>query len=258
MQNYDIAQRIKELCKQNQITVTNLLAECTLSKSFIYDLEKRSTSPSCEKIIKIANFFNVSVDFILCLTDINANNGDVPKISYKTNELSNDDIKQVQSYIDFLLFNKRKETIAHIEETPKKAIEMPIKEVTEPAEVVSLPEYLLPVSAGIGNYMSDTSDYEVREYPLTAKSQKADFVIITDGDSMNPTIKDKEKLFIKSQPTIESGEVGIFVYNNDAYCKRLFIDYQNKHIILRSDNKKYKDIVITNEDSLKTIGKVLF
>ena len=69
MQNIHIATIIKELCKQNGISISLLLNECSLTKSFIYDLEKRSTSPSCEKITRIADYLDCSVDYLLGRTD---------------------------------------------------------------------------------------------------------------------------------------------------------------------------------------------
>lgn len=70
MQNIHISTTIKNLCKANGISITSLLHDCKLTKSFIYDLEKRSASPSCEKITKIADYLGCSVDYLLGRTDI--------------------------------------------------------------------------------------------------------------------------------------------------------------------------------------------
>ena len=69
MQNAHITQAIKVLCKAKGITISKLLVDCTLTKSFIYDLEKRSTSPSCDKIARIADYLDCSVDYLLGRTD---------------------------------------------------------------------------------------------------------------------------------------------------------------------------------------------
>lgn len=69
MQNSYIADTIKRMCKIRHISITELLSQCELSKSFIYDLEKRSTSPSCSKITRIADYLNCSVDYLLGRTD---------------------------------------------------------------------------------------------------------------------------------------------------------------------------------------------
>lgn len=69
VQNVHIAKTIKELCKSNGITISTLLLECNLTKSFIYDLEKRSASPSCDKLSRIADYFSCSVDYLLGRTE---------------------------------------------------------------------------------------------------------------------------------------------------------------------------------------------
>lgn len=65
MQNSQIAERIKLLCKSNKIPIKNLLEKCDINRNFIYDLEKRKYSPSVDKLVKIADYFNCSVDYLL-------------------------------------------------------------------------------------------------------------------------------------------------------------------------------------------------
>lgn len=69
MQNTYISQTIKLLCKNQKVSLVKLQNDCGLSKSFIYDLEKRSASPSCLKITKIADYLNCSVDYLLGRTN---------------------------------------------------------------------------------------------------------------------------------------------------------------------------------------------
>ncbi len=57
--------------------------------------------------------------------------------------------------------------------------------------------------------------------------------------------------------SIENSEIGIFVLNNDAFCKRLHIDYDKEIVELISDNPDYRPIVVTKNDNLFTMGKVL-
>lgn len=69
MQNIHTSMTIKSLCKAKGITISTLLNECGLSKSFIYDLEKRAASPSCDKMSRIADYLDCSVDYLLGRTD---------------------------------------------------------------------------------------------------------------------------------------------------------------------------------------------
>ncbi|MDE6005096.1 MAG: helix-turn-helix domain-containing protein [Oscillospiraceae bacterium] len=69
MKNSQIAERVKTKCKEKGLSVAQLLRACGITKSFIYDLEKRDTSPSCERIAKIADHLGCSVDYLLGRTD---------------------------------------------------------------------------------------------------------------------------------------------------------------------------------------------
>lgn len=65
MQNLQLATTIKFLCKKREIAINTLITTCSLTKSIIYDLEKRDKTPSVDKIERIADFFNVSIDYLL-------------------------------------------------------------------------------------------------------------------------------------------------------------------------------------------------
>lgn len=69
MDNTQIADRIKLMCKIQKKTISQLLMDCGISKSLIYDLEKREQSPSCDKITRIADYLDCSVDYLLGRTD---------------------------------------------------------------------------------------------------------------------------------------------------------------------------------------------
>ena len=69
MENAQIAQKIKLMCKNQKKTISQMILECDLSKSLIYDLEKRDKSPSCDKIRKIADYLDCSVDYLLGRTE---------------------------------------------------------------------------------------------------------------------------------------------------------------------------------------------
>ena len=62
-------QRIKDLCAEKGITIAKLESELGFGNSSIKKWE-RTSSPSVDKIIKVASYFNVSVDYILGRTDI--------------------------------------------------------------------------------------------------------------------------------------------------------------------------------------------
>lgn len=69
MDNLQVALKIKDMCKQRSITITELLNQCEIRKSLIYDMEKRDKTPSAEIMEHIADYLDCSVDYLLGRTD---------------------------------------------------------------------------------------------------------------------------------------------------------------------------------------------
>lgn len=63
--------RIKELCQKRGITITKLESDLGFGNSSIKKW-RQLTSPSVDKVIKIASYFDVSVDYLLGRSDISS------------------------------------------------------------------------------------------------------------------------------------------------------------------------------------------
>lgn len=61
--------RIKNLCKKSGITISKLESDLSFGSSSIKKWE-RTSSPSIDKIEKVASYFKVSVDYLLGRSDI--------------------------------------------------------------------------------------------------------------------------------------------------------------------------------------------
>ena len=60
-----IYNKIKELVEKNGITANKLLLDCKINSSFLNDLKSKNVKPSIEKILKISEYFNVSIDYLV-------------------------------------------------------------------------------------------------------------------------------------------------------------------------------------------------
>ena len=69
MQNTQITSRIKLLCRERKVSIEKLLRDCKIRRSLMYDMEKRDKTPSVKVVNDIADYFNVSVDYLLDRTD---------------------------------------------------------------------------------------------------------------------------------------------------------------------------------------------
>ncbi len=125
----------------------------------------------------------------------------------------------------------------------------------QPQPMLHLPCFDIRASAGLGSYLDDKQEQELKPFPLDERTRKADHAIHIKGDSMYPLINDGDTVFVHEQPMVNNGEVGIFVYDGEVYCKRLIQD--GKKIILRSENKDYEDKILDLNYSFVTVGKVL-
>lgn len=117
----------------------------------------------------------------------------------------------------------------------------------------TLPLYRLPVSAGTGQFL-DSDDYEPVEVDETVPIT-ANFGVRVSGDSMMPRFEDGQVIWVRQQQTIEQGEIGIFLYNGDAYCKKFGNEDGTPALI--SLNKNYAPLIITENCDFRVFGKVV-
>lgn len=112
-------------------------------------------------------------------------------------------------------------------------------------------------AAGLGNYLSDTPVTHIEQYPSGMIPAGTNYGVPISGDSMTPRFKDGSTAFVQSTPVINAGEIGIFALNGNSYIKQLIIDRENGTVHLHSLNPNYKDIVVSESDTLYTFGRVL-
>lgn len=116
-----------------------------------------------------------------------------------------------------------------------------------------LPLYTLAVSAGTGQFL-DSDDFETvivgAEVPDTA-----DYGVRVAGNSMEPRYADGQTVWVQYRRTLRSGEIGIFLYDDNAYLKQLVVD--DSGVRLHSLNPDYGDIPIRSAGELRILGKVV-
>ena len=126
------------------------------------------------------------------------------------------------------------------------------EEDSEPPRLLRL--YDIPASAGTGNFLDD-STYELIRVPADAPPD-VDFALRISGDSMAPRLMDGQIIWVRNQKTLNNGEIGIFIYSGEVYCKELFAD--GRRVYLKSLNPEYQDIEVKDDFGFTTIGKVVY
>jgi len=125
--------------------------------------------------------------------------------------------------------------------------------IVKPTVLRSLPLYHLSVSAGTGQFL-DSDRYDLvdvgEEVPMYAN-----FGVCISGDSMQPRFINGQIVWVHQQQTIQNGEIGIFLYNGDAYCKKFMQDHSGAYLV--SLNSRYHPIKIEENSDFRVFGKVV-
>lgn len=116
---------------------------------------------------------------------------------------------------------------------------------------VRIAEAQLPASAGTGMSLDNIESPEYLYVRSSREAYMADEIIAVSGDSMEPTFRHGDMLFVEHTSEIEPGEIGVFVVAGDGYVK----EYQKDG--LHSHNPKYAVIHPYEDDHTRCVGRVL-
>lgn len=109
-------ENLKIIREKNHITQTRLSIEMEVSQELISQYELGKSTPTPSMLVKLADFFNCSTDYLLGRTNISKPVSSI--ISYTTNtnniniidkynNLSAENKKHFESYLDFLINYKK-------------------------------------------------------------------------------------------------------------------------------------------------------
>ena len=111
--------------------------------------------------------------------------------------------------------------------------------------------YDMPVSAGIGEFLADSTRVEDILIPDDPRTAEADYALRINGDSMEPKYHSGDVILIQTTDTVEEGELGIFVLDGSGYFKR----YGGDRLI--SLNPKYPPIPLKDFEDVACCGRVV-
>lgn len=100
-----------------------------------------------------------------------------------------------------------------------------------------------------------TAIENIEEYVCIPDFIKADFALTAQGDSMiNAHISDGDIVYIRKQPTVESGEIAAVLIDDEATLKRVSI--HGDIIVLSPENPDYPQLVYKSSE-VKILGKAV-
>ena len=224
--------KIKELREKNKLTQQQTAEKLNLPLPTYRSYETGAREPGVDVLIKLSELYDVTTDYLL---------DHKPRLTM----LSPSEISHIKKYRTLDPYGKKAVTsVLDIEFERCTYIPEPNRE-----ELIEVSINYAPVSAGFGDELEDYEQWEKASVPLTPESRKADFILVVDGDSMEPKFHNGDYILVRKQPAVDIGQIGIFGVDGKGYVKK----YGGDKLI--SLNKKYPDIPL-NEDS-RCFGLVL-
>lgn len=233
-ENYAIAfNRLIDVCNANNVSISSLLDKFATSRSAITAWKKGNIST--DVLASIANELDVSLDYLLTGKEK----------SSPTETLTVDEQELLTYYNKLDAFQKGQllERAIVLSESAKTPLE-------QRKNTIFIEYYSLPASAGTGVYL-DNCDKEMLEVEESSETSEANFALKVSGNSMEPRFHDGDLVLIKSQPSVELGEIGIFIINDEGFIKKFGGDK------LISLNPEYDDIDLHEYDDIYCRGKVI-
>ena len=101
---------------------------------------------------------------------------------------------------------------------------------------------------------------EHESYVAVGSSLDSDFCLLASGDSMiGARIYDGDIVYIRSQDTVDNGDIAAVIINDEATLKRVYFYPEEAKLILSPENTKYAPLVYVKEElnNIKILGKAV-
>ena len=118
----------------------------------------------------------------------------------------------------------------------------------------------LPILGDIACGVPVYAEEEHESFVLADGVFDADFCLRANGDSMiGARIYDGDIVFIRSQNSVDNGEVAVVIVGDEATLKRVYYYPEEEKLILSPENPKYAPLVYIGEElsSVKILGKAV-
>jgi phage repressor protein C with HTH and peptisase S24 domain/DNA-binding Xre family transcriptional regulator len=257
---------------QNLLNARNLEAKDLAEKIGVYPprlsdwKSGRLKSPSIDNLEKIADYFNVSVDYLLGrVSDYPVSDAEAVRAKKRSQIFDFSDMNNFSRLIP--IFNK---SISNFLDTPAQRVADAYGRATlreqkivdyalEPyfkqqAEIVELPKRekrlsQMPASAGTGAFLNE-EQFDVVEVGDEVPDV-AEYGVPIFGDSMEPDYPAGWIAWVQLAVDLRVGDVGVFGYDGDGYIKKWGGDR------LISLNEKYPPIVLEPGARFDVFGRVV-
>lgn len=257
-----IGEKIKQLRQDKKITQEDLGKAIGVTTSMVGMYETNARKPSLEVLDKIANYFDISTDFLLSRTDnpqqekikeYTCNSflrslGNLSKNSASIlDELNSMTVsEQIESGYDVNTFKENKEKLDDMLSSIQSQIltPVPVLGVIRAGEPIRAEQNIIGFEYLPDNFVKGGEYFGLR----------------VTGDSMTGArINDGDVVIVREQPDVENGEIAVVLVDGEnATIKKFYKTDTMVTLMPDSANKSYQPRFIDiTKDPVKVLGKVV-
>ena len=126
--------------------------------------------------------------------------------------------------------------------------------------IVQIKTKKLPILGSIACGEPIYAEQEHESYLAVGGELDADFCLRAKGDSMvGARINDGDFVFIRSQESVDNGEIAAVIIGDEATLKRVYYYPTEGKLVLSPENPRYAPLVYVGDElnSIKIIGKAV-
>lgn len=253
-----LGSRINEIRRDKKISIDELCEKSGVPKGTLSKITAGiTTSPTLDTVKAIAKALECKLDDLDDdVTPVRIYSPLEQQFIKKYRELDAHGKRIVDSVLDEETRRMAEEKAAK-ERAAKATQEMEAAEEIAPIRYIR--HYLVPSAAGFASPV-EGEDYEMIEAGPEVPAN-ADFCIEISGDSMEPYIKDGQRVYVQRDVNVrEFDDAGIWYYAGDVYCKQYCIDFSGALILLSANRKRRSfDKWISKEERVNVVcyGRVI-
>ena len=238
-----IINRIVDLLKKNGASQADICNYIGIKYNVFTTWKTRETDPPAKYLVQICEFLNISLEYLLTGEEKSS-----PTVKMTADER---ELLEIYNNLSPKSQGQVKERAIVLAELEAPAANDPEQEHEEEPETIFIEYSTLKVSAGSGEPLIDDTYPEFIEVKRSELTEEANFAVQISGNSMLPRFKNKDIVLVRSQPTVEIGEIGIFIIDGNGYIKERAANR------LISINPEYDDIFFKENQDIRCKGLVI-
>ncbi len=243
----NFGERIKELRMSKGLSLRELGSKLNIDYSTLGHYESGRRRPDFDTLVKLADYFDVSIDYLLVRTNDPSGEDELPKKVYKIRMNLGKSQEEFAQMVNLTPDEVKAIEEGRLEEEKRWRAWISLvvggfyeRGIAKPKGDFKTVPILGKVCAGNGFPAKE----QILGFDIDPTGQ-ADFILEVSGNSMSPLINNKERVYVKWQNFADDVDIVVaFINGNDGVVRR-FRRFDHV-VVLEPENREAAEEIIIN------------